>query len=147
MTAGGFKDLWRAKRFKEMGLTPLFDVAGEFTFRATHHLRTYRGNVEEPHEHIFRAKVLLGTSGTDEDGIAFDFLEFERILDEVKAEFHEKNLNEHQLFLEFNPTAEYLATAIAQLVKNQLPENPKVHSIQVELWEKENFSVIITFLP
>lgn len=119
-----------------------FKVSGEITFAASHHLRTYRGSAEEPHEHEYRLKVTLSTKGLDEDGISFDFVFFDAILDELASEFDGGDLNEHAWFADKNPSAEHIAVAAADYVNGRLPQESGARVTRVEVWELSHMSAI-----
>lgn len=118
-----------------------FKVSGEITFAASHHLRTYRGGAEEPHEHEYRLRVTLSTRGLDEDGISFDFV----LLDEILAELRTQlggDLNEHEWFADKNPSAEHIAIAVTEFVNGRLPKDSGSRVTRVELWELSHMSAI-----
>jgi 6-pyruvoyltetrahydropterin/6-carboxytetrahydropterin synthase len=56
-------------------------VACEFHFEAAHALRVYRGGPEPTHGHSWRLRVTLDAP-VGPDGLAFDFVELRRIVDE-----------------------------------------------------------------
>jgi len=118
--------------------TGKFEIAGEFEFAAAHALRSYRGSAESLHGHNFRARVVLAVSGLDSDGIGFDFVEFQGILESVKSVFDHRNLNEIPPFDKINPTSENLAVEIARLIEAGLKDYaeetrplPKVTLVEV----------------
>jgi 6-pyruvoyltetrahydropterin/6-carboxytetrahydropterin synthase len=116
-----------------------YEITGEITFRAVHHLRTYRGAAEEPHEHEYRVRIALGVNDLDCDGIAFDFVELDGMLGSIKRRFDGCSLNDLPEFAERNPTAENLARAIAAMVASML----KTHATRlsfVEVFELAHMS-------
>lgn len=117
-----------------------FEVTGETEFTAYHHLRTYRGESEEPHKHNFRVRVVLASSGLDGDGIAFDFTLLESILSNIRERFNQTDLNTVPPFGEINPTAEHIAAEIASTVAREIPKNAGARVKMVEVWELTGFS-------
>jgi 6-pyruvoyltetrahydropterin/6-carboxytetrahydropterin synthase len=69
-------------------------VAREFRFEAAHGLRGYKGSDEPLHGHSWRVRVTL-SAPVDDHGLAFDFVELDRIVQErVVAPLDHTNLND-----------------------------------------------------
>src|SRR5262245_56918962 len=69
-------------------------VAREFRFEAAHGLRGYKGSDEPLHGHSWRVRVTL-SAPVDAHGLAFDFVELDRIVQErVVSRLDHTNLND-----------------------------------------------------
>ena len=116
-----------------------FEVTGEIAFNAVHYLRSYKGSPEPPHEHCFRALVVLSAS-PDSEGMAVDFVLLGRVLEKIRLSFEGRDLNTMPAFASVNPTAENIAAWIFDRISEKLnTENIRIHA--VTLWETERFSV------
>ena len=119
----------------------VLEVTGEFSFVATHHLRSYLGSTESPHEHEFKARVVLRVPRLDKDGISIDFAWLSRVLLELKERYNGYDLNALEAFAEINPTAENLAMDIAGAMYERLAPNINATVKYVEVWEMQDMSV------
>ena len=107
----------------EAGTTLL--VSKDFYFDAAHNLPRYAGKCEHLHGHTFRLRVTLKAPLDGWSGMAFDFMELKRIVDEriVKILDH-AYINE----IIANPSAEFISV----WVWRKLGDLP-LHEIKV--WE------------
>jgi len=78
-------------------------------FDAAHHLLTYRGTTEATHGHTWAVEAALQAGDLDQDGLAFDFVEARRALQEIAAELDHRDLNQVRPFDRRSPTTEHLA--------------------------------------
>ena len=124
-----------------------FEVTGETTFHASHHLIHYRGTSETPHEHNYRLNVVLEVDRLDYDDISVDFIELDRILNAIKAHFDNCNINEITELSGKNSTAENLALTIGDMLNVELNNAKNTRLKCVEIWELSNMSVRVCFDP
>ena len=90
------------------------------TFLATHAI-VMRGELETPHEHAWRVRVTVGGPSLDDDGLLCDFHLLEGLLDAATTPFRRANLNDTPPFDAINPTAEHVATHLAETIRPGLP--------------------------
>ncbi len=101
-----------------------------FIFEAAHALASYRGAPEPLHGHSWRLDITL-EGPLDEEGMVFDFLELDRIVQEkVLSEIDHRNLND----ILPQSTAEHLALWIW----DRLPTLPLA---EIRVWETATGSV------
>ena len=93
-------------------------------FDAAHALRGYQGRCENLHGHRYEVVVCVKKPDLNEIGLAFDFTELKRELDEVLDGLDHKNLNELGPFIECNPSAENIAKFIFDTLQDALPHLP-----------------------
>ena len=105
-------------------------------FSAAHQLRGYQGKCEALHGHTYKVEVLVRAPELDEIGLALDFKQLKKILEEVLAPYDHAFLNQVPPFDQINPSAENLARVIYHSLKEQLPE--KTSLARVLVWESED---------
>jgi len=107
------------KRIKKMLVTK------EFEFDAAHRLINYRGKCENLHGHRWKVQVTL-KAPLQKDGIAFDFVELKKIVEEkVIKKLDHTYLND----LLPQPSTENIALWIWERLKEELP------LYEVKVWE------------
>jgi len=100
-------------------------VTKEFEFDAAHRLINYRGKCENLHGHRWKVQVTLKAS-LQKDGIAFDFVELKKIVEEkVIKKLDHTYLND----LLPQPSTENIALWIWERLKEELP------LYEVKVWE------------
>ena len=112
----------------------MFEVSVEQHFDAAHFLRGYQGKCEALHGHRFRVVARVKSSGTNDIGLAYDFIELKQHLGEVIAKFDHTCLNDVPPFDKINPSSENIATTIYDELKMKLAGAP-VSISSVEVWE------------
>lgn len=110
----------------------MFEVSVEYHFDAAHYLRGYQGKCEHVHGHRFRVIAAVHANELDSLGMAYDFTELKRHLQDVVAKFDHICLNDLPVFNESNPSSENIATAVFQELK---PRLGKLSLAWVEVWE------------
>ena len=116
-------------------------ITRTFTFAAAHHLTDYHGACERPHGHTYRFTVSV-EGPVKSDGLVVDFVELKRVVQE-KGLAHVDHTDLNDLLP--NPSAEL----ITQWMWKQLADigtltQTNVRLLQIELWEGETTSVILT---
>ena len=128
-------------------------VTKEFHFEMAHALKNYDGLCKNIHGHSYKLNVtLIGSpindSSDPKNGMVVDFSDIkkwvrERIVNEFDHSlliFSETDANELQKvsemfsrlkILDFQPTCENLLIYMAEIIKNQLPENISLHSLKL----------------
>ena len=128
-------------------------VTKEFHFEMAHALKNYDGLCKNIHGHSYKLNVtLIGSpindSSDPKNGMMIDFSDIkkwvrEKIVNEFDHSlliFSETDANELQKvsemfsrlkILDFQPTCENLLIYMAEIIKNQLPENISLHSLKL----------------
>ncbi|MBI2868469.1 MAG: 6-carboxytetrahydropterin synthase QueD [Chloroflexi bacterium] len=119
----------------------MYDIVVERHFDAAHYLRGYRGKCEALHGHRFRVLARVRAQGLNEIGIAYDFAELKRHLDDILGKFDHTCLNDTPLFERSNPSSENLAAVIFSELKERLTLEPLAVS-SVEVWESPFTGVV-----
>ncbi len=112
----------------------MYEIAVESHFDAAHFLRGYQGKCEALHGHRFRVVARISAAGLDDAGMAYDFTELKKHLNDILDKFDHTCLNEVPPFDEINPSSEHLATTIYNELKKKLAL-PPVSISSVEVWE------------
>jgi 6-pyruvoyltetrahydropterin/6-carboxytetrahydropterin synthase len=119
----------------------MYEVAYETTFCATHRL-TEDGRALEPlHGHDWRVEVVAGGEALDRIGVVVDFEHLKKVLAEVVASFHYKDINEHPGFAGKSPSAEVVARYVFDEVRRGLGSEGK-HLKRVRVWEAPGCSAV-----
>lgn len=118
----------------------MFDIFIDTHFSSGHHLRNYPGNCERPHGHNWKVRVTVRATELDALGMGIDFRELKKAVNRVVDELDHHDLNEHQAFLERNPSSENIAVYIFASLKNILvTARYQLYSVTVR--ETENSGV------
>lgn len=111
----------------------MYRISVEDHFDAAHYLRDYGGRCENLHGHRFKVVATVVAEKLDDTGLAYDFTELKRHLREVLLQFDHVCLNEVAPFDRINPSSENIAATIFSGLKERLPEQVRLESIEV--WE------------
>jgi len=108
----------------------MYKIKIKTDFSAAHNLRDYHGKCERLHGHnwIVEARFLYQVLG--KDGMAIDFKEAKKLVNEAIEKLDHAYLNEVDEFKDINPTSENVAKFIYDSVKKN---NKNLKSISV--WE------------
>ena len=112
----------------------MYEISVEKHFDAAHFLRGYQGKCEALHGHRFRVVAKVKTSELDDIGLAYDFTEMKKHLDEILARFDHTCINDVPPFDEINASSENIAATIYAELKRKLAGAP-VSLATVEVWE------------
>ena len=112
----------------------MYEISVEKHFDAAHFLRGYRGKCEAMHGHRYRVVVKVKAAKLDDIGLAYDFTELKRHLNDILARFDHTCLNDVPPFDKINPSAENIAATVYDELKGKLAEAPITLSC-VEAWE------------
>ena len=121
----------------------MYEINVEKHFDAAHFLRGYKGKCEALHGHRFRVVARVRASGLDDIGIAYDFTELKRHLNDILSSFDHTCLNDVPPFDKSNPSSENIAADIYNDLKRKLATAPLSVSC-VEVWESPVTGVIYT---
>lgn len=117
-----------ARRFR-------YTVYKEVEFAASHFLREYHGKCEHLHGHNYVVRVYVSSDELDNEGMVYDFVKLKRVMNGVFYErFDHKHINDIAPFDEINPTAEHIATWIAEEMAKQI-DDERVRVTEVRVWE------------
>jgi 6-pyruvoyltetrahydropterin/6-carboxytetrahydropterin synthase len=121
----------------------VYQISVEQHFDAAHFLRGYRGKCEAMHGHRFRVVVKIDSSGLDDIGLAYDFVELKQHLADVISRFDHTCLNDVPPFDQINPSSENIAATIYKELKLKLAGAPVSLSC-IEVWESPQTGIIYT---
>ena len=119
----------------------MFEVAYETTFCATHRLTEDGRPLEPLHGHDWRVEAVAAGEALDEVGIVIDFEELKKVVGEVAARFHYKDMNEHPGLGGQSPSAEVVARYFFQEVRKGLGAEGR-HLRRVRVWEAPGCSAV-----
>ncbi len=102
----------------------MYEVRVEADFAAAHFLKDYHGKCENLHGHNYKVYAHVRGKKLDEGGMLLDFTELKGALRKVCGQLDHKNLNDYDYFLQ-NPSAERIATYIAENILNDIPSLKK----------------------
>ncbi|HJX11996.1 MAG TPA: 6-carboxytetrahydropterin synthase QueD [Dehalococcoidales bacterium] len=112
----------------------MYEISVEKHFDAAHYLRGYKGKCEAMHGHRYRVVVKISAAKLDDIGLAYDFSDLKRHLNDILARFDHACLNDVPPFDRINPSAENIAATIYNELKGKLAADP-VTLDAVEAWE------------
>ena len=112
----------------------MYEISVEKHFDAAHFLRGYKGKCEALHGHRFRVVAKVKAKTLDDIGLAYDFTEMKKHLDEILARFDHTCINDVPPFHEINASSENIAATIYAELKRKLAGAP-VSLATVEVWE------------
>ena len=102
----------------------MYEVRVTADFAAAHFLKDYNGKCENLHGHNYTVYAHVRGNRLDEGGMLLDFTELKGALRKVCGQLDHKNLNDYDYFLQ-NPSAERIATYIAENILNDIPSLKK----------------------
>ena len=119
----------------------MFDIFVKTHFSAGHHLRNYPGNCEKPHGHNWKIEVTVRATELDELGMAIDFRTVKDAVNQIVDTLDHRDLNEHEDFLDKNPSSENIAVYIFEQLKGILTSD-RYQPYSVQVRETDNCGVI-----
>jgi len=121
----------------------MYEISVEKHFDAAHYLRGYKGKCEAMHGHRYRVVVKVKAAGLDDIGLAYDFTDLKRHLDDILSRFDHTCVNDVPPFDKINPSSENIAAEIYKDLSGKLAGDP-VSLTVVEVWETPHQGVIYT---
>lgn len=118
----------------------MYRIFVKSNFSSAHKLAGYEGNCERIHGHNWSVQAEIMTNMLDAAGIGYDFRKFKKQLNAILEPLDHRLLNEIPPFDRINPSSENLAKYIFDSLKQKLPSDIIVKSIEVK--ESENCAVI-----
>ena len=118
----------------------MYEISVERHFDAAHYLRGYKGKCEQVHGHRYRVVVRVEAEGLNDIGLAYDFTDLKRYLDDILSRFDHTCLNDVAPFDKMNPSAENIAATIYNELKGRLAADP-ITLTCVEAWESPHQGV------
>ena len=122
----------------------MYEISVETHFDAAHYLRGYKGKCEALHGHRYRVVAMVKASQLDDIGLAYDFTELKKHLNDILSRFDHTCLNDVPPFDKINPSAENIAATIYDELQKKLAAAPLTLSC-VEAWESPQTGV--TYSP
>jgi len=122
----------------------MFEISVRQHFDAAHYLREYNGKCEALHGHRFEVVVSLKSDKLNEIGLAYDFTELKKHLNEIIDKYDHTCINDVVPFDEINASSENIAVSIYEQLKEKLGEFATALS-SVQVWESPTSCV--TYWP
>ncbi len=114
----------------------MYELGVERTFSAAHQLRGYKGKCESLHGHTYKVEVVVTATELNDIGLAIDFKDLKRIIDDMLETYDHHLINEIPPFDKINPSAENIARVFYETISEQLPDHAGLKAVKV--WESEN---------
>ena len=99
---------------------PRWVIHSRAAYNAHHALKSYQGQAEESHQHLWEFAIRVGSDSLNEEGFAIDFHEVHGVLETVVEPLRETDLNDHPQIGNPTPSAERLAEVLAGDLKGAL---------------------------
>jgi 6-pyruvoyltetrahydropterin/6-carboxytetrahydropterin synthase len=119
----------------------MYEISVEKHFDAAHYLRGYQGKCEAMHGHRYRVVVKIKAEKLNDIGLAYDFTDLKRHLNDILSRFDHTCLNDLPPFDKINPSAENIAATVYDELKSRLAADP-ITLVSVEAWESPEQGVI-----
>jgi 6-pyruvoyltetrahydropterin/6-carboxytetrahydropterin synthase len=98
----------------------MYEISVEKHFDAAHYLRDYQGKCENLHGHRYTIIVKVSAEKLNDIGLAYDFTDLKRHLNDILDRFDHTCLNDVKPFDKINPSAENIASVIYKELKKSL---------------------------
>ncbi|ACI21986.1 MULTISPECIES: 6-carboxytetrahydropterin synthase QueD [Thermodesulfovibrio] len=105
-------------------------------FDAAHQLKGYKGKCENIHGHNWKVEVEVISEKLNEIGIALDFKELKKNVDEVVSQLDHTFINQIPPFTQLNPSSENIARWIYMSLKDKF-NTTLVRLYSVTVWESD----------
>jgi len=122
----------------------MYEVSVQQHFDAAHYLRGYQGKCENLHGHRFQVVATIRAEQIDDVGLAYDFVQLRRQLEEILSRFDHTCLNEIPPFDKINPSSENIASTIYSRLQAQL-RGTSISISSIQVWESPQCCV--TYFP
>jgi 6-pyruvoyltetrahydropterin/6-carboxytetrahydropterin synthase len=115
-------------------MEPVFEVAYQTSFCATHALTDGGRPIEPLHGHDWRVEAVAAGDALDRIGVVVDFELLKKALGEVAARLHYQDISTHAAFAGQSPSAEAVARYFFEEVRRAMgPEGRLLRRVRV--WE------------
>ena len=114
----------------------LYSLTVRSSFSAAHLLRGYEGNCERLHGHNWLVEATVESEAVDSRGMALDFRELKRVLNDVLVRLDHKHLNEIPPFDMENPSSENIARHIYGEMEGKIEAPARL--ARVTVWESDD---------
>lgn len=115
----------------------MYELSIKAEFSSAHNLRGYQGKCESLHGHNWQVEVVVSSDELNKIGIAVDFKNLKKIVNEITKSLDHKYLNKLPYFRKLNPTSENIAKFIFTKAK-PLFKNELAFLKSVSVWENEH---------
>ncbi|MFN3134525.1 MAG: 6-carboxytetrahydropterin synthase QueD [Candidatus Kryptonium sp.] len=120
----------------------MYKISVQKKFSASHIIKNYPSECGRLHGHNWNVKVIVKAKELNDFGMAIDFKELSKILNDVIEKLDHYHLNDIPPFNEIQPTAENLAKFFYDELKLKLAQYKNIEIDSVEIWETEKYSAI-----
>jgi 6-pyruvoyltetrahydropterin/6-carboxytetrahydropterin synthase len=122
----------------------MYEISVVTTFSAAHSLRDYEGECAKVHGHNWQVRVTVCAKEPGANGIAIDFRDLKRLMNEVVGCLDHTYINEVAPFDAMNPTSENIARWLCEELRPKL-STTGVRLARIDVQENENSCV--SFFP
>jgi 6-pyruvoyltetrahydropterin/6-carboxytetrahydropterin synthase len=121
----------------------MYTLNVETKFASSHQLRGYKGKCENIHGHSWKVQVCVCSKELNDIGLAIDFTDLKRIMDEIVKPLDHTCLNDIDPFTAINPSSENIAKYVFDSLGDKVvPYRVIVKSVTV--WESDSASATYT---
>lgn len=113
----------------------MYTISVQAHYDSAHRLRNYQGKCARLHGHRYVVEVALQTPVVGDSGMAYDFGDLKRHLEELAESLDHQNLNEVPPFTEIESTAENQARYFFDEMRKRLPEDLATGLLYARVWE------------
>lgn len=110
----------------------MYEVSVEGRFSAAHRVHLPSGELEPVHGHDWRVTVTFKSAALDNAGMVVDFVLAEKTLNATLAAFDHTDLNECPMMRGRNPSAEWVARTLFEILSQNPALNPTMTRVNVE---------------
>jgi 6-pyruvoyltetrahydropterin/6-carboxytetrahydropterin synthase len=115
----------------------MYEISIIKTLIAQHYLLNEKGFESKIHSHPYKVEVILSGNRLDKNGYLVNFIEVEKIIDDIIELFRDKILNKLEEFTELNPSLENFAKVFCQKFISRIKVT-SINSVVVKIWESED---------
>lgn len=112
-----------------------YTVSAQAHYDAAHFLRNYEGKCSRLHGHRYVVEAAVQTVDLDQAGIAFDFIDFKKVLRALADGLDHENLNELPQFKDVETSAENQARYFFEALVDRLPPEIASGLLYARVWE------------
>ncbi len=113
----------------------MYTISVQAHYDSAHRLRNYEGKCARLHGHRYVVEVALQTEAVGDSGMAYDFGDLKRHLEELAEGMDHRNLNEVPPFTEIESTAENQARYFFDEMRKRLPGELAEGLLYARVWE------------
>lgn len=121
----------------------MYTLNVETKFASAHQLRGYKGKCENLHGHSWKVQVCVCSDKLNDIGLAMDFTDIKRIIDEIVKPLDHTCLNDIYPFTDSNPSSENIAKHVFDSLWDKIASYRLIVK-SVTVWESDSASATYT---